>query len=202
MTEYRRLFQPGGCYFFTVVTEGRRPILIENIDRLRRAFRMGLARRPFQIDAIVVLPDHLHAIWRLPEGDSDFSTRWMHIKRCFSAGLDGGVRNDGLDGSMGTLRFAHPTFRPALQAAPISESKRKKREKGVWQRRFWEHAIRDEADWRRHMDYVHYNPVKHGYCAAPRDWRYGSFWRCVRAKLYEPDWGIGAAVGDLDGDVE
>jgi len=154
---------------------------------------MGRARRPFQIDAIVFLPDHLHAIWRLPDGDSDFSTRWMHIKRCFSAGLEGGVGDDG-----------HAALCPSygLDAAPVSESKMRKREKGVWQRRFWEHAIRDETDWKRHMNYVHFNPVKHGYCAAPRDWRYGPFSRCVRAGLYEPDWGVGIPVGDLDGDVE
>jgi len=162
MTAYRRVFQPGGCYFFTLVTERRHPILIDNIDRLRRAFRVGIERRPLHIDAIVVLPDHLHTIWRLPEGDADFSARWMHIKRAFSAGLD----------SQG-----------------VSHSRRHKREKGIWQRRFWEHLIRDEADWRRHMDYIHYNPVKHGLCQAPRDWPHGSFRRCVAEGLYEPDWG-------------
>ena len=162
MTAYRRAFQPGGCYFFTLVTEQRRPLLIDNIDRLRRAFRVGIERRPLQIDAIVVLPDHLHTLWRLPEGDTDFSTRWIHIKRCFSAGL---------------------------QAPRVSSSKRRKREKGIWQRRFWEHLIRDEADWRRHMDYIHYNPVKHGYCVVPADWPYGSFRRCVADGLYAPDWG-------------
>ncbi len=193
MADYRRLFQPGGCYFFTLVTEGRRPILIEHIDRLRRAFRMGRARRPFQIDAIVVLPDRLHTIWRLPEGDADFSTRWMHIKRCFSAGLGGRVREDG-----------HAALCPSyeLDGASISASKRKKREKGAWQRLFWEHAIRDEPDWKRHLDYVHFNPVKHGYCAAPRDWTYGSFRWCVRAGLYERDWGVGGPVEDIEGDVE
>ncbi|MBK1709180.1 MULTISPECIES: transposase [Marichromatium] len=172
MADYRRCFQPGGCYFFTVVTEGRRPLLVAHIDALRRALRMGMARRPFQIDALVVLPDHLHTIWRLPEGDADFSTRWMHIKRCFSTALD---------------------------SQPTSPSRQRCRETGVWQRRFWEHLIRDERDWRRHMDYVHGNPVKHGYCAAPRDWPYSSFRRCVRAGLYGPDWG-GEAPEDLGWD--
>ena len=141
MTAYRRAFQPGGCYFFTLVTEQRRPLLIDNIDHLRRAFRMGIERRPLHIDAIVVLPDHLHALWRLPEGDTDFSTRWMHIKRCFSAGLK---------------RETSPT--------PSCANVRK----ASGRRRFWEHLIRDEEDWRRHMNYIHYNPVKHGYCRHPR----------------------------------
>ena len=162
MTAYHRAFQPGGTYFFTLVTERRRPLLIEHIDRLRRAFRIGLERRAVQIDAIVILPDHLHTLWRLPPGDQDFSTRWMTIKRIFSAGLP---------------------------AEETSASKRQRREKGIWQRRFWEHLIRDEHDWRRHMDYIHYNPVKHGYCTAPIQWPNGSFRRYVAKGLYAEDWG-------------
>jgi putative transposase len=162
MTAYRRAHQPGGCWFFTVVTEGRRPLLIDHVDHLRRAFRIGLQRRPATIDAIVVLPDHLHTLWRLPEGDSDYSIRWMTIKRLFSA---------------------------ALPAGYVPASNRHRREKAIWQRRFWEHLIRDETDWRRHMDYIHYNPVKHGYCGSPVEWPYGSFRRCVRQGLYPADWG-------------
>ena len=162
MTTYRRVFQPGGTYFFTVVTDGRRPVLVDHIDHLRRAFSVARRRRPFEIDAIVVLPEHLHTLWRLPDGDANFSTRWMTIKRLFSA-----------------------TFEPRA----VAPSTCRKREKGVWQRRFWEHLIRDENDWRRHMDYIHYNPVKHGHCGAPIDWPYSSFRRCVAAGLYEPDWG-------------
>ena len=173
MTAYRRIYQPGACYFFTLVTEQRRPLLVDNIDRLRRAFRMGMNRRPFRMHAVVVLPDHLHALWWLPDGDHDFSTRWMHIKRCFSAGLD---------------------------ALDTSASKRRKREKGIWQRRFWEHLIRDETDWRRHMDYIHYNPVKHGLCSAPINWEYGSFRRCVGENPYTPDRGreMPSDLHDLD----
>ena len=162
MSNYRRVYIPGGSYFFTVVTQGRAPLLIEHVDHLRRAFRLALARRPVRIDAIVVLPDHLHCIWQLPPDDADFSVRWMSIKRLFSAAL------------------------PARRTLPSQQARR---DKGIWQRRFWEHVIRDETDWRRHMDYIHYNPVKHGCCAAPRDWPHGSFLRCVEAGLYAADWG-------------
>jgi putative transposase len=156
---YRRLYQPGARYFFTVVTENREPLLIDHIERLRAAFRLCLSRYPFEIDAIVVLPEHLHTIWRLPENDADFSKRWMVIKRKFSAGLPSRV---------------------------VSDSKTKKREKGIWQRRFWEHYIRDEEDWRRHVDYIHFNPVKHGYVSKPQDWPHSSFNQAVRKGWYEP----------------
>ena len=150
--QYRRLYQPGARYFFTVVTEKRQPLLIDNIERLRAAFHLGLSRYPFEIEAIVILPDHLHTLWLLPEGDVDFSKRWMVIKRKFSAGLVDGI---------------------------INQSKAKKREKGIWQRRFWEHCIRDEEDWRRHVDYIHFNPVKHGYVSKASDWPYSSFSKAV-----------------------
>jgi len=116
--KYRRMFQPGACYFFTVATEGRKPLLLDHIQRLRAAFRLLKTRYPFEIDAIVILPDHLHTVWQLPAGDKDFSTRWMAIKRKFSAGLPQGS---------------------------VNASKASKREKGIWQRRFWEHCIRDES---------------------------------------------------------
>jgi REP-associated tyrosine transposase len=160
--DYRRYYQAGGTYFFTAVTEGRQPLLIEHIERLRTAFRHVRQRYPFALDAIVVLPDHLHTLWRLPEGDHDHSLRWMLLKRKFSS---------------------------SLQAQPSTPSQAAKREKGVWQRRFWEHAIRDEEDWRRHLDYLHYNPVKHRYADAPLAWPYSSFSRWVREGLYEPEWG-------------
>ena len=159
--DYRRFYQPGSRYFFTVVTEGRQPVLIDHIERLRAAFRLGISRRPFAVEAIVVLPDHLHTIWRLPEGDADFSTRWMIIKRQFSAGL---------------------------AASPVSPSQCAKREKGIWQRRFWEHCLRDEDDWQRHVDYIHYNPVKHGYVTRAGDWPYGSFRRTIAEGGYPADW--------------
>ena len=158
--EYRRFYQPGARYFFTVVTANRKPLLINNIDRLRAAFKMCVTRYPFEIEAMVVLPDHLHTLWRLPEGDADFSKRWMVIKRHFSSGLP---------------------------QADVSLSKIKKREKGIWQRRFWEHYIRGEDDWRKHMDYIHFNPVKHGYVDSPADWQYSSFSQAVDKGWYEPN---------------
>ncbi len=160
MQQYRRLYQPGAKYFFTVVTELRQPLLIENIERLREAFRLCRERYPFEIEAIVVLPDHLHTVWHLPKGDADFSKRWMVIKRYFSTGFP---------------------------QANVSQSKIKKREKGIWQRRFWEHHIRDENDWRRHIDYIHFNPVKHGLVNSPQEWEYSSYQRALEKGWYEPN---------------
>jgi len=147
-------------------------LLIPRFDRLRLAFRLALSRYPFAIEGIVVLPDHLHSLWRLPVGDDDFSTRWMVIKRKFSAGFP---------------------------ARPVCASMAAKREKGVWQRRFWEHCIRYEDDWRRHLDYIHHNPVKHGHVAAPADWPYSSFRQAVAKGWYEADW---AGPVDLPDEAE
>ena len=159
MSTYHRAYQPGGCYFFTVVTYNRCAILTnsEVLERVRKAFRRVQATRPFTIDAIVVLPDHLHCIWKLPPDEHDFSTRWRMIKHYVSTGID----------------------------LPLNDRK----EKLVWQRRFWEHLIRSEEDWRRHMYYIHYNPVKHGYVAKVSDWPHSSFHRAVKEDLYPPDWG-------------
>lgn len=127
---------------------------------------------PFQIDAMVILPDHLHAVWRLPSDDPDFSTRWRKIKHFFSIGQPSGLKRDSLV---------------------------RRREKGVWQRRFWEHVIRDEEDWRRHIDYVHYNPVKHGYVLSPDEWPHSSFDKALRKRWYPEGWGtaVPAVVEDL-----
>jgi putative transposase len=159
MSNYRRAYQQGGVYFFTVVAYERRPILTQpaTIDRLREAFGQVMAKRPFVMDAICILPDHLHCIWRLPENDADFSTRWRLVKHHVASGMDAG--------------------------------KNTRSEKQVWQRRFWEHLLRDDDDWYRHMDYIHYNPVKHGYVEKPGDWLYGSFPRAVAAGFYQADWG-------------
>jgi len=175
--DYRRFRHRGGTYFFTVVTYQRQPLLVTHIERLRHAFRTVRRRRPFAIEAVVVLPDHLHAIWRLPEDDADFSGRWQQIKRLFSAGIE-----------------------PRLSASP---SRQGKREKSIWQRRFWEHAIRDDGDWRRHVDYIHFNPVRHGYAMSPGAWSYSSFRRAVRQVWYAADWGSSEPVAGLEGmDVE
>lgn len=121
-------------------------------------------KQSFDIAGIVVLPNHLHCIWRLPENDYDFATRWRLIKHFFSRSCIGveEVQN---------------------------QSRISKKEKPVWQRRYWEHVIRDEKDWQRHMDYIHYNPVKHGLVKKPVDWPHSSFERAVKNGLYERDWG-------------
>ena len=164
MTNYRRNFISGGCYFFTVnLADRRQRLLTDHIASLRNAFRETRARHPFAIDAIVILPDHLHVIWTLPQDDSDFATRWRLIKSAFSRSLAPRER--------------------------ISESRAAKGERGIWQRRYWEHAIRDEADLERHIDYIHFNPVKHGLVTRVRDWTLSSFHRYVEQGILSADWG-------------
>ncbi len=169
---YRRNYQAGGYYFFTVVTHNRQPILIDNINVLRDAFRYVMHKHPFQIDAIVILPDHLHTIWQLPANDTNYSLRWSLLKRHFST-----------------------HFPPS----EVSVSKQKRREKGIWQRRFWEHTLRDEDDWQRHMDYLHYNPVKHGFVDTPLEWEFSSFKREISRGFYVADWGKNGAPGTIVG---
>ena len=159
MSQYKRCYQPGGNYFFTLVTYERRPIFInpDNVAYLKAAINKVKKKYPFSLNAIVILPDHLHCIWRLPENDTDFSMRWRLIKRYFSL--------------------------------EISASINHRKEKEVWQRRFWEHLIRDENDWRKHMDYIHYNPVKHGLVPSPEEWPHSSFCHYVEKGFYEKNWG-------------
>ena len=166
MPDYRRADVKGGIFFFTVTLADRSSsLLTREIDRLRRAYRTVKERHPFETIAICILPDHIHALWALPEHDPDFSTRWNLIKSGFSRGID---------------------------ARPRSPSKITKREKGIWQRRYWEHAIRDDADFERHVDYIHFNPVKHGKVTRVADWPHSSFHRFVERGILLPDWG-----GDL-----
>jgi putative transposase len=163
MTDYRRNFVPGGSFFFTVNLADRRlSLLTTHIDVLRMAFRETHLRHPLTIDAIVVLPDHLHAVWTLPEGDADFATRWRLIKSTFSRNVPPGER--------------------------ISASRAARGERGIWQRRYWEHTIRDEEDFARHVDYVHINPVKHALVTRVRDWQPSSFHRMVKLGVYPEDW--------------
>lgn len=159
MSNYRRAFVEGGCYFFTVVTYQRKRILVRDsyLAKLRDAFRQVMKSHPFTLNAIVVLPDHVHCIWTLPEGDEDFSMRWRLLKRNFSAASILPTRPNGT--------------------------------KPVWQPRFWEHLIRDEDDFRRHLDYIHYNPVKHGYVNSPAQWSFSSFTRYARHGWYDMHWG-------------
>ena len=164
MPEYRRAKIEGSVYFFTVVLEDRSSdLLVQEINRFREGYRAAQQKRAFETLAICILPDHLHAIWRLPEQDQDFSNRWNSIKTGFSRGL------------------------PASPSR--SESKIAKREKGIWQRRFWEHTIRHERDLSRHVDYVHFNPVKHGLVARVCDWPHSSFHRYVADGRLPRDWG-------------
>jgi putative transposase len=163
MPNYRRLWVPGGTYFFTVnLLERRRRLLVERIEALGRAFRMARAERPYTMVALVVLPDHLHCIWTLPEGDSDFASRWHCVKSAFSRDIPRHERRS-------SRRLA-------------------KGERGIWQRRYWEHVIRDERDLRNHIDYIHFNPVKHGWAQRPGDWPYSSFHRFVRDGVLPADW--------------
>ena len=169
MPNFHRCRVPGGCYFFTVSLLERHgnTLLVNRIDLLRDAVRRVRRSRPFAIDAWVVLPDHLHAVWTLPPDDDDFSTRWRLIKTFFARGLPRTER--------------------------LSRVRRADGERGLWQRRFWEHIIRDDEDYAAHMDYVHFNPVKHGLVASPADWPYSTFRACVSRGLYPPDW-IGEAA--------
>jgi putative transposase len=172
MPQYIRAFVPGGTFFFTVcLLDRRRKLLTENIDHLRGVLKAARRRRPFDIDAIVILPDHLHCIWTLRPGDADFSTRWHDIKARFSAGIPMGER--------------------------ISSRRLQKGERGIWQRRFWEHVIRDEADYERHVDYIHYNPVKHGQVMRVSDWPYSSFHRFMENGIYDLDWAADKNIRSL-----
>jgi len=163
MPNYRRAFVPGGCWFFTVnLLERRKTLLVDRIDDLREAVEKTRHRYPFVIDAVVVLPDHLHAVWTLPPGDADFSLRWRLIKSRFARALPRHER--------------------------VSDIRKARGERGIWQRRFWEHLIRDEADYARHVEYCYINPVKHGHVTRVSDWPHSSFHRDVRAGIVPLDW--------------
>jgi putative transposase len=165
--QYRRLRTPGGTYFFTVVTFERQKILCDpiNVSLLKDAFAHVRKSLPFVIDAFVLLPDHMHCIWSLPEEESDFPERWRLIKSYFSR------------------RYGNENSRE------VSVSRQSKKEREIWQRRFWEHRIRSQEDFNRHIEYIHYNPLKHGYVKDLRDWPYSTFHRYVRAGIYDEDFG-------------
>jgi putative transposase len=172
MPRYKRAKVEGGSFFFTVTLADRSSdTLVDHIDSFRDAYRWAQQHHPFETIAICVLPDHLHAIWTLPDGDSDFSTRWSLIKAGFSRALP--------------------------ISASRSASKISKRDKGIWQRRYWEHAIRDARDLDRHIDYIHFNPVKHQLVSRVCDWPHSSFHRYVDRGWLPQDWGCD--LGDLPG---
>ena len=167
MVNYRRNRLPGGTYFFTVTLRDRTSRrLVEQMVELRSALRQVKRELPFHIDAMVVMPEHLHAVWTLPPGDDDYAGRWRLIKS----------------------RFTRALIRTGVGL--------RRNEKGVydlWQRRYWEHTVRDETDLERHVDYIHYNPVKHGHVKRVCDWPYSTFHRYVKAGVYPLDW---AGVAD------
>jgi putative transposase len=175
MPEYHRAFIPGGTYFFTLVTFDRAPILVsEQARSLLHWVWMDVNHRfPFTTEAICLLPDHLHCIWSLPEGDSNYPIRWKEIKRLFSK----------------HYRDLH------YPSAAKTESRIKREEATIWQRRFWEHVIRDVQDLHAHLDYIHYNPVRHGLVNQPADWQWSSFHRYLRKGYYDPNWGGGDQNG-------
>ena len=170
--QYRRALVAGGTYFFTVNLASRQAsLLTDHVDCLRASVRRVRQAHPFEIIAWVVLPEHMHAIWALPPGDARYSMRWNQIKGAFSNQLP--------------------------RAESISASRAGRRERGIWQRRFWEHLIRNQDDLARHVDYVHYNPVKHGHVAKVSDWPFSSFHRFVRRGWLSEDWGCADFQGDF-----
>jgi len=217
MPDYRRAKTPGATYFFTLVSYQRRPMLCHDSVRvaLRDAITVVRREHPFTIEAWVLLPDHLHCIWTLPEHDHAYSVRWSMIKRLVTqrvgahgAPYDCGSTQDmphqrrsvGAHGAPynasqqnGRVRRAHQTHRDHTNE---SASRSKRREGAIWQRRFWEHRIRGQADLNRCIDYLHWNPVKHGHVNRVFDWPYSTFQRFVRQGLYPVDWGGQGVIED------
>jgi putative transposase len=169
MPDYRRWYVPGGTFFFTVISFERRKFLVEELARnaLRDAIENVRAKLPFEITAMVLLPDHLHAVWTLPPGDSNYPLRWKRIKELFSRTYLGAGGTE----------------------AALSVSRERHGERGIWQRRYWEHTIEDEDDLKMCVDYIHWNPKKHGYITDVRDWPWSSFHRFVSAGEYTLQWG-------------
>jgi len=170
MVHYRRNFVAGGTYFFTATLHDRTAEwLISHVHLLREAFRLARRKRPFDVDAIVVLPDHLHYIWTLPSSDANYPHRWRLIKSRFSRSL-------------------------AVAGAPVRRNT--EGEYDVWQRRFWEHTVRDEGDFQTHVNYIHYNPVKHGLVKSVAEWPYSSFQRFVRLGWLTVEWAGDSSLAD------
>ena len=175
--QYRRTDVKGGTYFFTVNLVNRKStLLIDEFDQLRQAFNVVKKRHPFKLDALVILPDHLHTIWTLPDNDRDYAKRWMLIKAGFSRRIP---KNE-----------------------KISKSREKKGERGIWQRRYWEHLIRDDADYEKHVNYIHHNPVKHEYVDKAIDWPYSTIHNYIAKGVLTSDWGCeGESEADSFGEM-
>ena len=169
MPEYLRYRVAGGTYFFTVnLFDRQSDLLLRHIDVLRQAVRLTRQKRPFHIDAWVVLPEHLHCLWTLPAGDDDFPRRWQEIKKAFSRALPASERR--------------------------SDTQLARHERGIWQRRYWEHFIRDEEDYAAHLDYVHVNPLRHGLVSRVVDWPYSTFHHWMKKGVYSADWGSNVSI--------
>lgn len=177
MSNYRRPHIAGGTYFITQVTYQRQQWLCRDIARhaLRTAIEQVRKTRPFTVDAFVLLPDHFHCLLTLPSDDSDLSTRLRLIK---------------------TYVTRH--YRPALQLdSVVSASRQQRKEQNLWQRRFWEHVIRNDDDFAQHCDYIHYNPIRHKLCKNPADWQFSSIHRFIAQGKYPQGWGDGVAVEEM-----
>lgn len=179
MPNYRRLRVPGATVFITLVTYQRAPFLIQPHARevLGNAWKYVSKKHPFTIDAVCLLPDHLHMLITLPDFDADYSIRIREIKRMFSNNF----------------------VSPCSESLKRDISHQNKKEAAFWQRRFWEHIIRDEIDYRNHFDYIHFNPVKHGYVENPASWEWSSFHRYLKAGVYQEDWNDALDQRDLQG---
>ena len=172
MVNYRRNLVEGASYFFTVNLKNRNlKLLTDYIDRLRTSFKKCHSRYPFKIDAIVILPEHLHTIWTLPKEDSDYPKRWKFIKSSFTH---------------------------QIQKVGVVSKNNRFGEHGVWQRRYWEHTIRNEREFEVYVDYIHYNPVKHGLVKNIQDWPYSSFYQYVKNGVLHENWGIVSEVFDFN----
>ena len=174
MPDYRRWFVAGGTYFFTVVTYGRAKLFSQEAARtlLGEIYRECARVWPFETPAIVLLPDHLHAIWTLPPGDANYPARWSWIKK----------------------EFTRRWLAQGGEEQRTTAGNRREQRRGVWQRRYWEHTIEDEDDFERHFDYIHFNPVKHGYVRSPHEWPWSTFHRWVKAGVYEHAWGSDQSI--------
>lgn len=170
--QYRRSQAQGATFFFTVITYNRKRILCHkaNVALIKEAFQYVIKQHPFRMRAFVLLPDHIHGIWTLPENDNAFSMRWRLIKSYFSR----------------RCKSEYKKFQ--------STSRQSKGEQGIWQRRFWEHQIRNEIDFTKHVEYIHFNPVKHRLVKSPIDWPYSSFHRHVKQGTYDSDWGASTEI--------
>ena len=167
MPDYRRVYAQGHCYFITIVTYRRQKLLVENIQTLRQAFADSKKRYKYKLHAVVVLPDHLHMIIE-PDSAGEYLKIISYIKRKFTY-----------------LMHQNPKFSNDI---PLTQSRAQKRESTIWQRRYYEHTIRDQRDFQMHLDYIHYNPVKHGWIQRAAEWEYGSFRKYVAMGWYDKEW--------------